>query len=33
LFPKAAANPHSTTWANPADSKNGTVRSTHPSIP
>jgi len=30
LFPKAAANMHSALWSNPADSKNGTVQSTHP---
>jgi len=32
LFPKATASTRSTAWATPTDSKNGTVRSTHPSL-
>jgi len=32
LFPKATASTRSTAWDTTADSKNGTVRSPHPSL-
>jgi len=32
LFPKATASMCSTAWTMPADCKNGTVRSPHPSL-